>query len=50
MKWFLLTVIGGLVLASLSIFLYAYLKGHFQNTEEMAGFPLKCEEVDNNEV
>jgi hypothetical protein len=44
MKWFLLIVIGGLVLASLSIFLYAWIRGHFNNTETMAGYSINCEE------
>lgn len=47
LRWFLIVVIGGLVFASISMALGAWLKGYFRNVEstELKGKVLELEEV-----
>ena len=49
LKTFLIIVIGGLVLASLSVALGAWLKGAFKNveSEKLKGRVLEIEEIEN---
>ena len=49
LRMFLIAVIGGLVFASISIAVGAWLKGSFRNVEdpELKGKVLKLEDVDN---
>lgn len=43
LKFFLIAVIGGLVLFSLFSAVGLYLKGYFKNTEDMSDYPLRIE-------
>jgi hypothetical protein len=51
LKTLLIVIIGGLVMASISVALGAWLKGYFRNAEnpELKEKVLKLEEVENGE-
>jgi len=44
LKFFLIAVIGGLVLFSVFSAIGLYLKGYFKNTEDMSDYPLRIEQ------